>query len=616
MKFSYKNWKKVKAEKDHTIFQNDKGDELKVAHSRLSPKIRAELASLPVHMASGGKVEKDDEEKDKKDEEIKDIELKDAPMESAPDMSAPQPMSATATEMASSPSAAQPLPEIPLAQRIGHHIGSSVSNALGDAGRAIGNVGGAIVSPFVNAAQGAVQGAQGVDPQQAAMAQQQAAQAPVAPQAASAPGIAPDSLGTAQSAPVAAPAQSPGLAQDEMGLYQKGISEQEQGLKKEAAAVAEQAKAEAKALQDSQMAQQKILADYQTDYKAKEAEYNSVLADYQNGHIDPSHVWSSKNVPNKIATVIGILASGLGAGMAGGNSENMAMKVLNSEIDRDIDAQKANIHSKGNILNALSSQMGNMRAGTEMLRSIKLGIAAEEMKKAAAVAKDPMAQARLLEESGKLHAAAAPVIAKMAAQNTVNKLMSEVNKDPTRAPMLFQAMRKLDPKQAQEMEQRYVPGMGFALTDNDAKELKELKGTVDTVKTGVKELLKINKTSGSSISLEQRAKAEVISKSLVGLLRVPLTGPGAMNEGERKMLEEIVANPTKIFSLSSSNKTRLTQLTKLMDEKMATSAKARGLTVQSPDSQLNPQQQQFARWARANPKDKRSAVILAKLGLE
>lgn len=613
MKFSYKNWKKVKAEKDYTLFQNNKGDELKVAHSSLSPKIRAEMAALPVHMKDGGKVADKEDDKlevekiESESDAVKDIELKDPVVEEL----IQQPVSSTATEMAGLPAAAQtapapiaaPMTPAPTDQAgmMAAGYGVNINAPQQPIPVPADPVGAAYAIAYNNKIQAANAALPGAQPPLGAAPIVDPSRTPAAP------GISPQ-----PAAPSALPGQD--LATDEMNLYQKGISEQEQGLKQEAAAIAQQGAMEAKALEESQAAQRAIMTEYETKNKALNDEYNGVIADYKAGHIDPNHVWSSKSVPSKISTIIGILASGFGSGLSG--QENLALKTLNSEIDRDIEAQKTNLSAKGNILSALSSQMGNLRSGTEMLKSIKLGIAAEEMKKAAALSKDPIAKAKLLEESGKLHAAAAPVMAKMAAQQTVNALMKQVNKDPSKAPQLFEAMRKVNPDAAKEMQGRYVPGMGFALTDNDAKEMKELKGTVDTVKTGVKQLLSINKKAGASLSLDDRATADVVAKSLVGLLRVPITGPGAMNEGERKMLEDIVANPTKIFSLSSSNKIRLTQLAKLMDNKLETSAKARGLTVASPESQLNAQQQQYVKWARANPNDKRSKLILEKLGLE
>ncbi len=57
MKLNLSKWKKVKEHKDHTVFKNDQGHELKVAHKGLSSKMREQLSSLPGAMAEGGEVE-------------------------------------------------------------------------------------------------------------------------------------------------------------------------------------------------------------------------------------------------------------------------------------------------------------------------------------------------------------------------------------------------------------------------------------------------------------------------------------------------------------------------------------------------------------------------------
>jgi hypothetical protein len=59
---------------------------------------------------------------------------------------------------------------------------------------------------------------------------------------------------------------------------------------------------------------------------------------YLNYKINPNHVWQSKDAGQKALSIIGILLSGIGSGLSG--QPNMAMQVLNNEIDRDIDAQK------------------------------------------------------------------------------------------------------------------------------------------------------------------------------------------------------------------------------------------------------------------------------------
>ena len=47
-------FKKLSSNDSHTIMRDPKGNELKIAHSQLSPKIKAELDKLPVYKAEGG----------------------------------------------------------------------------------------------------------------------------------------------------------------------------------------------------------------------------------------------------------------------------------------------------------------------------------------------------------------------------------------------------------------------------------------------------------------------------------------------------------------------------------------------------------------------------------
>jgi hypothetical protein len=67
---------------------------------------------------------------------------------------------------------------------------------------------------------------------------------------------------------------------------------------------------------------------------------------------------------------------------------------------------------------------------------------------------------------------------------------------------------------------------------------------------------------------------------LQGLLRTPILGPGAVSDSERALLQDIVANPTAIFSMSSRNEARLNELMKTIDRGVASKAKGFGLTTE------------------------------------
>ena len=125
--------------------------------------------------------------------------------------------------------------------------------------------------------------------------------------------------------------------------------------------------------------------------------------------------------------------------------------------------------------------------------------------------------------------------------------------------------------------EKNVPGYGVAGAADDAKQMKAILKDTELAKAGIRDLMKIAET-GSSLSPSDRARAQTIQQVLVGQLRVPLTGPGAMSEGDRKLLENAIANPTTVFSLTSSNKIKLKELNKALDRAVAAHAKAFGLS--------------------------------------
>lgn len=581
MRINTKQWKKIKADSSFTYFQDLHKNELKVAHTTLSPKLRGELEALPVHMADGG--DPADKVSDKDEEEKKRLE-RDAEVAKA------------AEQNKSEEVAPAPASEPPVEDSMGTKIAKGLLGPVGySAAKTIGEK---IVSPSVqylaNPLAASAPSVRGV------------AAEPSAP-AAPTPSVVTDAAPAAP-APVAAPELSMPASTDELKNLQSAQQKQLKGLQMEADAIAQSSAAEEMAARESRMAQEDIQAQFNNDYNSLQEEQRAILEDFRAGHIDPNKMWHEKSTPGKIATIIGILASGLS-----GESDNQALKVLNHQIDRDIDAQKANMNQKSNLLSALSQQMGSVRAGAEMMRNMQMGIAATQMQEAAAQAKDPIAKAKLLQQAGVIQQQFAASNAKIAAQQTVDKLMVAVNKDPSKAPQLLQAMRKVNPEAAKEMEGKYVDGVGFARDREGAQKLRDAVAASSNIKSGVNRLLEINKISGKSLNPTLKAEAESIVTGLMGPMRAAL-GLGTLSEGDKKMLEDLIRNPTKLMSLDSSNKKSLETLLKRTDEGIAGIAKAQGLTFRTQESQDNAKKQAFDAWAKAHPSDERAKKYLALQG--
>jgi hypothetical protein len=573
MKLNTKQWKKVKADDSYTYFQDSKRNELKIAHTTLSPKYRADLAALPIHMADGGEAKKDleiEKADDKPEEEIKDIELKDA----APEASTPEPFP-TST----------PPPEM---------------NAPQD-------------NPFM---QSQVPGQDQFKQQMAAAPQSAiggAATADALPQAPASPEPSPVNLASSappSTVPLTGEQPAPAAPKDELTQAKDAQAQQMTGMAMEEAAIAKQAKAEQAAAQQSLKMQQHIASEFEQQNNKLMQEQMSIYQDMKDGHIDPQRVWHERSTAGKVATIVGIIASGWGAGLSG--QENQAIKMLNQEIDRDVDAQKANLSHKGNMLAAISNQMGSLRAGTEMMRNIQVGMAASKMQEAAAAAKDPLAKARLMQNMGILQQQFLVTNQKIAAQMTVDKLSAAANSDPSKAGELLSAMRKVNPDAAKALEEKYVDGMGFARTAEGAKELRETVGAKNDVDSGVKRLLEINKISGKSMSPSLRAESEAISTGLMGPLR-HMMGMKTLTESDIVLLDKMLKDPTHMASLAVSNRVTLETLMKRMDQGLAAKAQANGINYK-PAPSAEDKQKEFTAWAKANPNDPRAKKILQLQG--
>ena len=85
-------------------------------------------------------------------------------------------------------------------------------------------------------------------------------------------------------------------------------------------------------------------------------------------------------------------------------------------------------------------------------------------------------------------------------------------------------------------------------------------------------------------SFEQKAAAQTLQQTTVGKLRTAVLGPGIINEQERAIMEQMIANPTDLLSLDSKNKSRLQALTNSMTNSVNRKGVSLGLKNSAPES--------------------------------
>ncbi len=75
----------------------------------------------------------------------------------------------------------------------------------------------------------------------------------------------------------------------------------------------------------------------------------------------PKNMWSDKTVPQKIATIFGLMMSGAGSGLA--RQPNAALEMMNKIVERDLEAQKVNKEGGRNFL-TMEADLANKNAHT------------------------------------------------------------------------------------------------------------------------------------------------------------------------------------------------------------------------------------------------------------
>jgi len=78
--------------------------------------------------------------------------------------------------------------------------------------------------------------------------------------------------------------------------------------------------------------------------QAEEAEQQAKYQQIAAGEIDPSKFWHDKSAGGKISSLFGLVLGGLSSGLRGG--PNVALQILDRQMDAEVDAQKANLGKK------------------------------------------------------------------------------------------------------------------------------------------------------------------------------------------------------------------------------------------------------------------------------
>lgn len=294
-----------------------------------------------------------------------------------------------------------------------------------------------------------------------------------------------------------------------------GLGKQAAGLQAEAAATGALGKEQARIYEQQAMDQAFRQQLYEKNVASTMEDIKATTDALQKEKIDPGHYLGSMSTAGKLSTIAGLILGGMGAGLSGRG--NQALELVNAQIGRDIDAQKANIGKKVTLLEANYKKLGSMREAEVMTRLQMQDQFANQLKLEAAKAQDPIAKARAMQEAGKLEAANASAIGTMEARKA---LMGSTAGTPE------MKIRAFVPENQQK---EYY------------KELQDMQNTVrskDSVLGAFEKLNQINTVGGRMLSPLQTARqVDAIKKPITAMLSKETAG--RFTEQDAAMLDSI-----------------------------------------------------------------------------
>ena len=161
----------------------------------------------------------------------------------------------------------------------------------------------------------------------------------------------------------------------------------------------------------------------------------AAIDDFSNTTIDPGRLYGNMSTGTRIASGIALALGAFGAAASGG--QNMAMQVIDKAIERDIDAQKANLDTKKSVITAkrgmyddFMKMLGNEDAA-KLAEEIRLGkIAESRIKGILETSKNPIIQANAEKMLAERQASTAQKVAELQKVTTSDQVLKQSETKP------------------------------------------------------------------------------------------------------------------------------------------------------------------------------------------
>lgn len=252
-----------------------------------------------------------------------------------------------------------------------------------------------------------------------------------------------------------------------------------QRAQEEGAYLRERASQQEQMLQEQQQKE----ARRQEQIKEQELKAQQALDEFASAKVDPDRFWKNKGTGDKIIAGIAIALGAISQGITKSNS-NQALDIINSQIDRDLEAQKIEILSKKEAASGQTGILAQMRARFDDER------VAENMARVIGLDQAKLKLEEIASKSRSAEVSANRDLLLAQIEEERQKRLLEVQKAINESPQAQGIKRnmvvsgvqnpatgkneKASPEILSEKDrERVVPGLGIATTEDDAKKLKE-----------------------------------------------------------------------------------------------------------------------------------------------
>jgi hypothetical protein len=298
----------------------------------------------------------------------------------------------------------------------------------------------------------------------------------------------------------------------------------------------------------------------------QERELTQISDAVMNQKIDPNRLWHESSTGGKIAASIGLILGGIGAGLAGG--PNQALAMVNKMVDRDIDAQKSELGKKQTLYSMNMQKLHNENAAYMATKLQLASVYQGQLAQSTAMAQSQIAKQNGAVAQAEIQRAMLPMKQELAKYHMSQQLLYGQGGAGSNEARLSQAENIVFNKEDRERLVHVDDGKGgirplLANSVKDADKVKEAEAEYGQIQKDINRARAFMKNTGTTVwGSNKDAVAKGIEKSMLGSMN-KLMQINRFTEAEMKeIFEPLVPNPGAV------RQGRAEEMLNLLDEKI------------------------------------------------